>query len=152
METCSDCKHFVENHECMSGVDNALGACLVGFNPEDPAKPDSMVSAWPCNHCLIHGVIPRDEPVEQLGLFEKQIDKVLAETKDMLVAKNRQYGNSALDPVRIFSRADAREQLAVRIDDKLSRLMRGNNDTEDTRGDLLGYLILYRIAEQMVDK
>lgn len=66
---------------------------------------------------------------------------------NMLVAKNASYGNSALDPVRIFSRASAIEQLRVRIDDKLSRIARGTEvPNEDTVDDLLGYLVLYKIA------
>lgn len=66
---------------------------------------------------------------------------------NMLVAKNASYGNSALDPVRIFSRASALEQLRVRIDDKLSRIARGTEvPNEDTVDDLLGYLVLYKIA------
>jgi len=36
----------------------------------------------------------------------------------------------------------------VRIDDKLSRLARGRGDTEDTELDLLGYLVLRRIARR----
>jgi hypothetical protein len=64
----------------------------------------------------------------------------------LLVSKNRAYGNSALDPVRVFSKADPIEQLKVRIDDKLSRLARGSAAGEDVVHDLLGYLILLRIA------
>lgn len=67
---------------------------------------------------------------------------------EMLLAKNRAYGNSALEPVRIFSRADAVEQLLVRIDDKLSRLMRGSAAGEDVVQDLLGYLVLLRVAQR----
>lgn len=68
---------------------------------------------------------------------------------DLLVAKNRQYGNSALEPVRMFSRADAVEQLLVRIDDKLSRIRSAQaDDTEDAELDLLGYLVLLRIARK----
>ena len=70
---------------------------------------------------------------------------------DLLVEKNRQYGNSALKPIRLFSRADAIEQIKVRIDDKLSRLQSGqDDDTEDTELDLLGYLVLLRVARRMV--
>ena len=70
---------------------------------------------------------------------------------DMLVAKNRRYGNSALEPVRLFSRADAIEQLRVRIDDKLSRILRRrDDDTEDSELDLLGYLVLLRIARRQL--
>jgi hypothetical protein len=70
---------------------------------------------------------------------------------DMLVAKNAAYGNSALDPIRVFSRALPHEQIRVRIDDKLSRLARGNAAGEDVVLDLIGYLVLLRIAQRMPD-
>jgi len=66
----------------------------------------------------------------------------------LLLAKNRAYGNSALDPVRIFSKADTIEQIKVRLDDKLSRLSRGESAGEDVEQDLLGYLILLRVARR----
>jgi hypothetical protein len=67
----------------------------------------------------------------------------------MLIEKNYSYGNSALDPVRIFSKADAREQLYVRIDDKLSRLMKGADYPGDNDiDDLIGYLVLLKIAKE----
>ncbi len=69
-------------------------------------------------------------------------------TKLYLIKKNIAYGNSALDPVRIFSKTDAREQLHVRIDDKLSRIMRGTEYVGDNDiDDLIGYLILLKIAK-----
>lgn len=68
--------------------------------------------------------------------------------KTLLLEKNRAYGDSALDPVRIFSKADTVEQILVRIDDKLSRLKRGSAAGEDVEHDLLGYLILLRIARR----
>lgn len=66
----------------------------------------------------------------------------------MLIEKNIAYGDSALDPVRVFSKASPVEQLHVRIDDKLSRLMKGaeypgDNDIDD----LIGYLVLLKIAK-----
>lgn len=62
---------------------------------------------------------------------------------DTLREKNRLYGNSAVDPLRIFSRAPIDEQLKVRIDDKLSRLARGRGqDDEDVLLDLCGYIAL----------
>ena len=66
--------------------------------------------------------------------------------KAMLLEKNRAYGSSALSPIRIFSKADTVEQIKVRLDDKLSRLVRGSASGEDVVLDLLGYLILLRIA------
>ena len=67
----------------------------------------------------------------------------------LLIEKNTAYGNSALDPVRIFSHAPLDEQLRVRIDDKLSRLQRGSAVGEDAVVDLAGYLILLLIARNM---
>lgn len=81
--------------------------------------------------------------------FVKSLDDVLACLRQVLIEKNRKYGNSALVPVRIFSKAAPVEQLRVRIDDKLSRLVQGSLDEdEDVELDLLGYLILLRIARQ----
>jgi hypothetical protein len=77
-------------------------------------------------------------------------DRVRAETDAiarMLIEKNAAYGNSALDPLRVFSTAAAAEQIRVRIDDKLSRLARGSAAGEDVILDLIGYLILLRMAE-----
>lgn len=65
----------------------------------------------------------------------------------MLLDKNISYGNSALEPIRIFSAADSVEQLRVRIDDKLSRLAGGKEYPNDNDiNDLIGYLILYKVA------
>ena len=68
--------------------------------------------------------------------------------KAMLLAKNDAYGNSALEPVRVFSSASAEEQLRVRIDDKLSRIVRGHAAGEDAVLDLIGYLVLLRVARK----
>lgn len=68
------------------------------------------------------------------------------EAVNLLQRKNEAYGNSALDPVRVFSRVGVHEQIRVRLDDKLSRLMRGFDAGEDVMFDMLGYLLLYRVA------
>jgi hypothetical protein len=65
----------------------------------------------------------------------------------VLTTKNAAYGDSAFNPIRIFSRADALEQLRVRIDDKLNRVAKGHEyPSEDTIDDLIGYLVLYKMA------
>ena len=67
---------------------------------------------------------------------------------EMLLAKNRAYGDSAINPVRIFSQATTEEQILVRLDDKLSRLARGGAAGEDVVLDLIGYLVLLRVARR----
>ena len=74
---------------------------------------------------------------------------VCEDIKSMLLAKNEKYGDSALNPKRIFSQSSSTEQIMVRIDDKLSRIATtralGGPD-EDTLSDLIGYLILLKVA------
>lgn len=79
--------------------------------------------------------------------FAEDLDHVLARVRVLLRQKNAAYGDSALDPVRVFSKASAEEQIRVRIDDKLSRLARGSDAGEDVLADLLGYLVLLEIAK-----
>ena len=72
---------------------------------------------------------------------------VCDQIKELLLEKNRKYGDAALNPVRIFSKANTLEQIRVRMDDKLSRLKNAQNDEdEDPILDLVGYLVLYQVA------
>jgi hypothetical protein len=77
------------------------------------------------------------------------IDTECQNLAEMLKAKNRAYGNSFADPVRIFSRVTPEEGLNIRIDDKLSRIARGKNAGEDAELDLIGYLILKRVLRRL---
>lgn len=75
--------------------------------------------------------------------------------RDLLISKNAQYGNSAIQPKRIFSNQSSIEQIKVRIDDKLSRIQnfssndKFDTDSEDAVKDLIGYLILLRVAKRV---
>lgn len=77
-----------------------------------------------------------------------KIIKTANDVRDLLLEKNAAYGDSALKPSNIFARGSAVENIACRIDDKLMRIKnKGLNDaTEDTLQDLIGYLILLKIA------
>ena len=80
---------------------------------------------------------------------ELKISNVCDDIKELLIHKNRKYGNSALKPNRIFSKCSATEQLLVRIDDKLNRIMKGAGllaTDEDVVKDLIGYLVLLKIS------
>jgi hypothetical protein len=80
---------------------------------------------------------------------QKAIEEECDALKRMLLEKNRAYGDSALRPLRVFSRASSVEQILVRLDDKLSRLARGSAAGEDVELDLMGYLVLLRVARRM---
>jgi len=79
---------------------------------------------------------------------EDKIKEIGNEVIDLLVSKNRSYGDSALRPAQIFAKGNAVENLCARIDDKLMRIKNsgvGGYD-EDNVKDLIGYLILLKIA------
>ena len=81
--------------------------------------------------------------------IELKISNVCDDIKELLIHKNKKYGNSALKPNRIFSKCSATEQLLVRIDDKLNRIMKGAGllaTDEDVVNDLIGYLVLLKIS------
>ena len=79
--------------------------------------------------------------------------EVSEDVTNLLLEKNAAYGDSALRPANIFAKGDAVENLSARIDDKLMRIKtRGIDDkTEDTIDDLIGYLILLKVALKQKD-
>ena len=79
--------------------------------------------------------------------FQEEVHDVLQKIEDLLIAKNEKYGNSALEPLGVFSQLSAKQGLLVRIDDKLKRIKNGSleKDDEDVVNDLIGYLVLLKI-------
>ena len=91
------------------------------------------------------------DKIEELELNTlREAYYILDEIKVLLREKNEAYGDSALNPIRLFSRADAITAIQVRIDDKLSRIqtMGINDKAEDTIKDLIGYLVLLQVARK----
>ena len=70
----------------------------------------------------------------------------------LLLEKNRSYGDSARKPVAVFAKGiDPATRMGVRMDDKISRLMRGDEtvfEDEDTVQDFAGYCILLMSLRQ----
>jgi hypothetical protein len=79
---------------------------------------------------------------------QDKIKKAGQEIIDLLIEKNDSYGDSALEPANVFANGNAIDNLSARIDDKLMRIktqgFRGYG--EDNVKDLIGYLILLKIA------
>ena len=64
---------------------------------------------------------------------QTHISMICDQIKELLLEKNSKYGDSALNPARIFSKADATEQILVRIDDKLNRIQKGAGRLSSTQ-------------------
>ncbi len=86
---------------------------------------------------------------------QDKITKTCEGLARLLVAKNTRYGNSALEPMRVFSRADPAEGILVRLDDKLSRIKYASNEGNLLRkndiADMMGYLVLYCVKQGWTD-
>lgn len=101
------------------------------------------------DYILEEDIKPPYQDVMRLTASQQRIAAKCDELKNLLLAKNRKYGDSALNPIRVASRADAVEQIKVRFDDKLSRLKSDQADEdEDVLQDMAGYLILWMLAKE----
>ena len=78
---------------------------------------------------------------------EEQIIKVCDNLADMLISKNRKYGDSALSPISVFSKTSPTGALLVRMDDKVSRIRNSEELDRDDLFDLLGYGVLIAISK-----
>ena len=80
--------------------------------------------------------------------FGIELLKVTREITELLITKNKAYGNTALNPTNVFSKLNATEAICARLDDKIARIKnKGINDkTEDTVDDLIGYLLLLKMS------
>lgn len=139
------------------------GACM--FVAEPPSKVKGLATEedlktlqgfigksktpWVCGNSLVEGGFTGEYRSPAKSEFHAKVRKELNAVEELLVEKNEAYGNSALDPINVFSKASSIEQLKVRIDDKLNRLYHGKEyGQEDTVTDLTGYLILLLIARK----
>ena len=88
------------------------------------------------------------DPFKQKDDFGIKLLEVTREITDLLMQKNKAYGNTALNPTNIFSKLNATEAICARLDDKIARIKnKGINDkTEDTVDDLIGYLLLLKMS------
>ena len=78
-----------------------------------------------------------------------RIEKTMSDVQKLLIKKNAQYGDSATKPAKIFSKLGV-ESICCRIDDKMMRIKNKGitENTLDTIDDLIGYLVLLKIAIQ----
>lgn len=62
--------------------------------------------------------------------------------QDFLIEKNKNYGDSALNPVEIFTKIEPDNPLCVRLDDKLSRIRNSSELRKNDVSDIFGYIAL----------
>ena len=84
----------------------------------------------------------------QQNEFDAKLDQMLTNVGNLLKSKNEAYGNTSLNPPKIFSKLDSSEAICARIDDKIMRIKNRGlvSATEDTVTDLIGYLLLLKMS------
>ena len=75
---------------------------------------------------------------------QQKIKDILSGMTDLLLYKNRKYGDSAINPKKIFYKGDSTNSILIRLDDKIGRVM--SNTEEKPRvndvADIIGYCTL----------
>jgi hypothetical protein len=78
---------------------------------------------------------------------QQKIDRLFFNFSEFLKEKNKRYGDSVINPVKVFSKVEPTNKACIRLDEKLQRIM--NNDTGELRkndvADTFGYLALLMI-------
>lgn len=82
----------------------------------------------------------------KMSEVQEKIVRILEAIKQLLLTKNSRYGNSILDPVRVFCKKDKEESdIPARLDDKLSRIKNSDKIRINDVTDLIVYLALFLI-------
>lgn len=71
--------------------------------------------------------------------------------KELLLEKNIRYGDSALNPMKIFSKFDSTDSICIRLDDKLKRIANSKNLRKNDVADMIGYLVLLCCSKDWLD-
>lgn len=79
---------------------------------------------------------------------QNKINEIMEAMQDLLLYKNRLYGNSALNPKQIFYKGDAVNSILIRLDDKLGRIMANTDEKPRINdvADIIGYCTLLLIS------
>ncbi|MBQ3641938.1 hypothetical protein II906_08465 [bacterium] len=79
---------------------------------------------------------------------QKKISDITDAMKDLLLYKNQKYGDSAINPKKIFYKGDSTNSILIRLDDKLGRIISNTEDKPRVNDccDLIGYLTLLLIS------
>ncbi len=146
--------YMVENHISPEEMASRLGISLRGlisiFADEVPIDENlAQKLSEVCGNSPEFWLKRQAQYDNSLTDTQTAIANACDEIKSMLLEKNRRYGNSALEPVRIFSKSNPDEQIRVRLDDKLSRIASNQDDEdEDPIKDFIGYLILLLVQKR----
>ena len=94
---------------------------------------------------------------KELSESQNKISIICDSMKDLLLYKNQKYGDSALNPLCIFTK-HLREveantaSILVRLDDKLSRVKNADELRVNDVSDIIGYCTLLLVSMNVTDE
>lgn len=80
---------------------------------------------------------------EQKPETREQIAQIFDSLREVVLEKNRRYGDSALVPIGVFNKAGPELSILARLDDKLGRVVNSPEPAKNDVADIIGYLVLY---------
>lgn len=85
---------------------------------------------------------------------QQKIKDILSGMTDLLLYKNKKYGDSAINPKKIFYKGDSTNSILIRLDDKIGRVM--SNTEEKPRvndvADIIGYCTLLLVSMEITSE
>lgn len=93
-------------------------------------------------------------PCKVVTETQQKIKDILSGMTDLLLYKNKKYGDSAINPKKIFYKGDSTNSILIRLDDKIGRVM--SNTEEKPRvndvADIIGYCTLLLVSMRITSE
>lgn len=89
-----------------------------------------------------------ESPWGDLPPTQQKILEIMNAMKDLLLYKNQKYGDSAINPKKIFYKGDSTNSILIRLDDKIGRVMSNTEEKPRVNDvcDIIGYCTLLLIS------
>lgn len=89
-----------------------------------------------------------DDPWGDATPTQRKIREIIEAMKDLLLYKNQKYGDSAINPEKIFYKGDSTSSILIRLNDKIGRVKANPDDKPRVNDvcDIIGYCILLLIS------
>ncbi len=126
--------------------ENSARALLSVPTPEEMRKREQMIEATEKYETEL-----KEKGSAPVSSSQESIAKIMDAMKDLLLYKNKMYGDSALKPIGIFTKHIRSvpvntASILVHLDDKLGRVRSAPNLRINDVSDIIGYCTLLLIS------
>ena len=127
---CKICGRALTTDEMMIGHETCT----------DCAKGASLAKVWESANSI--------DWTEKMSDTQMKLVDVLDGMKNLLLYKNKKYGDSAINPKKIFYKGDSTNSILIRLDDKIGRVMSNPDDKPRVNdvADIIGYCTLLLVS------